>query len=254
MNINYKLSAVDVLDIFYNIPKKKHMNEKLKLIEENYNIVLPSIFKKFMCSSNGILETADIWDYSEESPFYFLYEWIKITISELTKENTEIDNEYFPFIESPVSEWQNLVDDYMMIGNDYAGCIVYFGIRKKDLNMENPPVYMYHEANNITDWKLLYNSLSEYLSVVVCDAVSCECYHTARRVLKDYGWNYDIHKTNSEEIISKYGIVPDNLKKFSSMYRTSNNDWVSWCYDSEKKVLFIFQNKENNMIIYTIYK
>ena len=256
MSINYKLSAVEVLDIFYNIPKKKYMNEKLKLIEEKYNIVLPFIFKRFMCSSNDILKTADIWDYSQQQPFYFLYEWIDITINGILKENAKIDSdsEYFPFTELPVSEWNNLVDDYMMIGSDYAGGIVYFGIRKTDLNMENPPVYMYHEANHITEWKLIYNRLSEYLSTVVCDAVSGECYHTAWRVLEDYGWNYEIYKTQSEEIISKYGIVPDNLKKFSSMYRTSDNNWVSWCYDSEEKVFFIFQYKEDNMIIYTVWK
>lgn len=229
MSVNYNLTASDVLDIFGNIPKKGHADEKLKLIEEKYNIVLPDMFKRFMCSANDILKTADIWNYGEEQSFYFLYEWISISINESLAEN--------------------LVDDYLMIGSDYAGGVVYFGIKKADLNMENPPVYMYHEANNITEWNIIYNSLSEYFSAVVCDAVLCECYRTARRVLEKYGWNY---ATNSEEIISRYGIVPDNLQKFSSMYRTSDNDWISWCYEPEEKVLFIFKSQNENMIIRSI--
>lgn len=220
MSINYNLSASDALDIFGNIPKKNHVDEKLKLIEEKYNIILPDIFKRFMCSVNDILETADVWDYSEEQPFYFLHEWISINA-------------------------ENLVDDFLMIGCDYAGGIVYFGIKKTDLNMKNPPVYMHHEANNITEWNIIY-SLSEYFSAVVCDAVLCECYNTAREVLKKYGWNYAVH---SEEIISRYGIILNNLQKFSSMYRTSNNDWISWCYAPEEKILFIFKSQNDNMKI-----
>lgn len=235
MSVIYNLPAYDVLDIFGNIPKKKYANEKLKLIEEKYNIILPDMFKRFMCSANDILETADVWDYSKEQPFYFLYEYISTNISE-----------YLLLVESPVSEWKNIVDDYLIIGSDYAGGIVYFGIKKTDLNMENPPVYMHHEANNINEWNILYNSLSEYFSAVVCDAVLCECYHTARRVLEKYGWNYAI---NSKEVISRYGIVINNLQKFSSMYRTGDNDWISWCYVPEEKVLFIFRSQNDNMII-----
>lgn len=249
MSVIYNLTASDVLDIFSNIPKKNHIDEKLKLIEKKYNIVLPDIFKRFMCSANDILKTADIWDYGEEQSFYFLYEWISISIKETLAENGKVDNEYLAFAEKPVSEWKNLVDDYLMIGSDYVGGIVYFGIKKSDLNMENPSVYMYHEANNITEWNIIYNNLSEYFSVVVCDAVLCECYCTARRVLEKYGWNYS---TNSEEVIGRYGIVPDNLQKFSSMYRTSDNDWISWCYEPEEKVLFIFKSKNENMVIRSI--
>jgi len=256
MSIEYKLSAGDILNIFNNIPKKKHIKEKLKFIEEKYNVILPDVFKQFMYCTNDMLETADVWDYEQEHPFYFLYDWISITINGILKENGRIDenSEYFSFASLPISKWNNFVDDYMIIGSDYAAGIVYFGIKRTDLNKENPSVYMYHEMNSITDWSLMYNYLSDYFLTVVCDAISCECYDTAQRVLKNYDWNYEIYNTGLKEILNKYGIIPDNFQKLSSMYRTSENDWVSCCYDSEENVIFIFQNKKDNMKIYMIWK
>lgn len=256
MSIEYKLSAIDILDIFDNIPKKSDINKKLELIEEKYNIILPTVYKQFMCSSNEMLETADVWNYEEEQPFYFLYDWINITINEILEENGKIDDdsEYFSFASLPISKWNNLVDDYMIIGSDYSAGIVYFGIKKTDLNKENPPVYMYHEMNSITDWNLMYNHLSDYFLTVVCDAISGECYNTAQEVLKDYDWNYEICEEGLNDILNKYGIMLNNLQKFSSMYKTSENDWISCSYDSEEKILFIFQYKENNMKIYMIWK
>ncbi len=256
MSIEYKLSAIDILDIFDNIPKKNDINKKLKLIEEKYNIILPTVYKQFMCSSNDMLETADVWNYEEEQPFYFLYDWISITINKILEESGKIDDdsEYSLFASLPVSKWNNFVDDYMIIGSDYSAGIVYFGIKKTDLNTENPPVYMYHEMNSITDWNLMYNHLSDYFLTVVCDAISGECYNTAQEVLNDYDWNYEIYEEGLNDILNKYGIMLDNLQKFSSMYKTSENDWISCCYDSEEKILFIFQNKESNMKIYMIWK
>lgn len=252
MSIEYKLLATDILDILSNIPKKKYVNEKLRFIETKYDIVLPHIFKQFMRSSNKMLKTADVWNYSEERSWYFLYEWINITIEETEKISS--DSEYFSFVHSPISEWNNLVDDYMIIGSDYAAGIVYFGIKKTDLNMKNPPVYMYHEANHITEWNLMFNHLSDYFLTVVCDAILCECYNTAQKILIKYNWNYEVYDTGLKEILNKYGIETDNLQKLSSMYQTSDDDWISCCYDSEEKVLFVFKNSENNMKICVILK
>lgn len=256
MSIKYDLSAIDILDIFNNIPKKSDTNKKLELLEKKYNIVLPDIYKQFMCSSNEMLSTADVWNFNDELPFYFLYDWINISINETLKENKKIDDdsEYFPFANSPVSKWNDFVDDYMLIGSDYAAGIAYFGIKRTDLNKENPPVYMYHEMKGITKWGLMYNYLSDYFLVVVCDAISGECYHTAQEVLIEYDWNYEIHDTGLKKILNKHGIELNNLKKLSSIYKTSENDWISCCYDSEEKILFIFQNKEDNLKIYMIWK
>lgn len=256
MSIEYRLSATDILDIFYDIPKKALINKKLESIEKEYNIILPDIFKKFMCSANKMLETADVWDYGENYSWYFLYDWINISVNEIVRENGKIDkdSEYFYFANFPVSEWNNFVDDYMIIGSDYAAGIVYFGIKKSDLNMKNPPVYMYHEMNSITEWNLMYNYLSEYFSVVVCDAILGELYDTAQRVLKYYNWNYETYNTGLKDILYKYGIVPDNLQKLSSIYRESDNDWISCCYDTEEKILFLFQNKKDDIKICIIWK
>ena len=87
MNIEYRLSATDILDMFDDIPKKAHINKKLKSVEEKYNIILPDIFKKFMCSSNEMLKTADVWDYGKNYSWYFLYDWINISINEIVREN-----------------------------------------------------------------------------------------------------------------------------------------------------------------------
>lgn len=205
-----------------------------------------------MCSANDILEMADVWNYGEKQLFYFLYEWINITLIE--SESIDDDSEYFPFANSPVTDWNNLVDDYFMIGSDYATGIVYFGIKKSDLNMENPPVYMYHEMNSITEWNIIYNSLSEYFSVILCDAITCELYGTAKKVLKNYNWNYETYEIELNEISYKYGIDINKLRKFSSIYRTSDNDWISYCYDTEEKKLFLLQSKKANIKIYIIYK
>ena len=169
-------------------------------------------------------------------------------------EKIDTDSEYFSFANLPVSEWNNFVDDYMIIGSDYATGIVYFGIKKADLNMENPPVYMYPEMNSITEWNLMYNYLSDYFLTVVCDAILGECYKTVQKILKDYNWNYEIYDTGLKDILYKYGIVRDNLQKLSSLYRESDNDWISCCYDTEEKVLFVFQNKKDDIKICMIWK
>ena len=94
MSITYNLSAIDILNIFDDIPKMwETASEELSMFEEEYQIKLPDMFKKFMESASKILETADIWIHKPE----FFYDEIEITISEILEESQTIEesDEYY---------------------------------------------------------------------------------------------------------------------------------------------------------------
>lgn len=64
------------------------------------------------------------------------------------------------------------MDNYLQIGSDYAAGVVFYGIKENNLVLENPPVYMLHEADELSEWKLITNTLSEYLMCVLLDALA----------------------------------------------------------------------------------
>lgn len=257
MAIKYNLTAVEILDwLGY---KESGDTAELKDLEQKNNVKLPVCFKKLlsMANHNPLLATADIW--TDRSP-YFSYDDIKERLEDdkdyWMEHPEECDgDEYYSFSQIPAGQWPDHVSNYLQIGSDYAAGIAVFGIRAEDLKLDNPPVYMLHEADSLTDWKVLDNTLTDFFMRILCDALCCAEYSTAKRVLQQAGWNY--YKCDeSEEVkrqLSQRGIDLREMKKYSSLYGVEV--FYRCGYEEENNTLFIIRNdKDENCKAYMISK
>jgi len=254
MAIKYDLTAIEILKLLgYSKPIGK---ENLEVFEKENNLKLPSCLFDFLSViyDNPLLATADIWNN-----LYFSYEDIEERIEEdkeYWEENPEdcTEDEYFKFSQIQKEKWSDYVSNYLQIGSDYSAGVVVFGINEKDLTQENPPVYMLHEADAITDWKIIYNKLSDYIMAVILDVLSCANYHTAKNVLQKDGWNFYEYSNSKEakSLLSDNNIDLSKMNKYFSLYGV--NTFCLCCYDDEKKSLFVIRNDEDNYKLFIISK
>ena len=218
MPVNYNITACQALKILgYANPES---GKFLDGIEEEYNIKLPAVLRDFYKQAYGcpLLSTADIWT----DKFYTLYEVIEEQIEEFKeeyKDNPEegADDEYYQFSQSmaeiPREEWKEHVKNYLEIGSDYGAGVVNYGICIDDLDKEDPPVYYLNEDDEMTDWKLLCNTLSGYFMLILCDTLLCKQYRTAWEVLTKDGWDYNIYESDEiEETAGEIGVDLSALK------------------------------------------
>ena len=86
---------------------------------------------------------------------YFSYEYIEERIEDCREDFDDPEfceeNAFYPYSKIPKEQWPELVENYLQIGSDYAAGVVFFGIKEKELGLENPPVYMLHEADELAD-------------------------------------------------------------------------------------------------------
>lgn len=247
MAIKYDLTAIEMLRLLgYTEPVGKM---RLEEFEKENNVKLPSLLLEFLSLAwdNSLFSTADIW--TTESPFlFFFYEEIEEEIEERKEEWEEnpedcAEDEYFQLFQMPKEQWISHVSNYLEIGSDYAAGVVNFGIRTEDLTQENPPVYMLHEeADSLTDWKILDNSLLDYFMRVLCDVLVCVEYDTAKRVLQKAGWSFYEYDNleETQQQLSQRRIDLSAMKKYSSLYDV--DEFYRCCYDEEEKILFVIGN------------
>lgn len=88
-----------------------------------------------------------------------------------------------PRLRDIFAEFTTEITDYLLIGSNifiknhskdfsYDWDSVLLGIRKRDLNKKNPPVYInYHYHNNGAIWHKFCKSLSEFLFTVLYDSL-----------------------------------------------------------------------------------
>lgn len=109
-----------------------------------------------------------------------------------------------PRLRDIFAEFTIEITDYLLIGSNiftknhskdfsYDWDSVLLGIRKRDLNKKNPPVYInYHYHNNGAIWHKFCKSLSEFLFTVLYDSLFGINNKTTVKELKKYRWNtYD---------------------------------------------------------------
>lgn len=252
MAVNYNITAGQVLRMLgYDNPES---GKFLDGVEEEYNIKLPEVLRGFYKAAYccPLLSTADIWT----DRFCTLYEVIEEQIEEFEeeyKDNPEegADDEYYMFSQSlakiPKEEWPGHVTNYLEIGGDYGAGVVNYGIRIEDLDKEDPPVYYLNEEDEMTDWKLLCNTLSEYFMLVLCDTLLCKQYRTAWKVLSEDGWDYNIYESDEiEETAEEMGIDLSQLKpqvlswgKAACGYDEERKMIVAACIDDNYKAPFM---------------
>ena len=112
-----------------------------------------------------------------------------------------------------VEEWSRMVDNYLVIGSDYAGGMGEFGIRIEDLQKDDPPVYWHKDADSFSMWKLEHEKLSDFLLNVLIEALACVDYQSAEYELETKGWRYeeyfDLKKDDwvaGKSVLKRYGI------------------------------------------------
>ncbi|MCI8572796.1 MAG: hypothetical protein HFF89_00025 [Oscillibacter sp.] len=228
--MKYDLTPVEILKILgFDQPLGQ---EALKTFQESAHIPLPKVYAGFMeyAMNCPLLGTADLWC-----------------------------GQMIPCEMKPCFLYDNLTDaekaqvcDYLIIGSDYGAGIVQFGLRVEDLDQEDPPVYLQHEANPKTEWSIAYETLSQYIREVVFNALALVDYETAEDEAEEFGWEYtdylmdywDTHAEDeeededgdsvTEETLRQKGIDPDRVEWCDC----TNGGKTFCCYDEEAGVFY----------------
>ncbi|MDE7417871.1 MAG: SMI1/KNR4 family protein [Lachnospiraceae bacterium] len=275
MAIKYDLSAIDMIKLLgckepvgredWEDIRKRYTpslpmdKTRLESFQEEYHQTIPPMLYEFLRLANDhpLFETADIWA-AGSCLLYFSYEDIEERIEEdrdyweETPEDREED-EYYQFSQIPKEQWKEFVLNHLYIGSDYAAGVVNFGICETDLDQENPPVYYLHEADSIKDWKVIADTLSDFLGGIVCDMLAGAEYTTAQDYLEeeDGGWEFSESGYNSEEELRKQlaqqQIDLSAMKKYSSFY--GEEDSYRCCADEETGTMYLAKNGKELLVI-----
>lgn len=255
MAIKYNLTPIEVIELFgYTKPIAK---EALELFEQANHLKLPQLLFDFLSlvRNEELLSTADIWADGDSLP-YFSYQYIEEGIEDCREDFNDPEfckeNDFYPYSKIPKEKWPELVENYLQIGSDYGAGVVFYGIKEKELVLENPPVYMLHEADALADWKLIANTLSEYLMCVLLDALTGASYTTAQHVLNENGWAfYEEEYANKEEArenLSNRKIDWSIMGKNMTFYGAADS-FYRYCFDEEEKIFVIVKNDTSIMLI-----
>lgn len=267
--MQYNLSAAEILKVLgYDKPVGK---ETLKGWMQELGTTFPKVYCDFMelAMDCEMLETSDLW-VGKMINFvmkpWFLYEELKEQIEESI---------YLSFAQLPEERWGELCSDYLKIGSDYGAGIVDFAILREDLELEDPPVYINHEANAITEWEKMYEKLSDYLLEVVLNALNCKDYETAMEALEEKGYCYHDYEDYMLKVAEEGTEESDDLEDIleedewqaqmlkasgidlSKVYKRNGNyetNKVFCCYNEEKKHLYIGNIEDEEISLVLIYK
>lgn len=271
--MRYDLSATEILKrLGY---QQLVGTERLKQWMEEKEIIFPKVYCEFMevAMDCPMLETADLWvgqmGNIMKAPWFF-YEEIEEQLEDWG-EDVE-SSEYGPFSKLPKERWGEIVSDFLQIGSDYGAGIVRFAIRREDLGQEDPPVFMSHEANAITDWRQMYERLSDYLLEVVLNVLKYEDYDTAAEVLEERGYQYldydnyvfaseEIEEQKEEELLEEEEwqtqVFQESGIDLNQVYKRRSNNIESelfCCYEEEKEILYVGELTKDEVSLVMIYR
>lgn len=269
MAVQYNVSAVDIIKMLgctnpvgkeeWKELREQYQNScstdksRMEIFEEEYHQKLPPILDEFLRLANDrpLFETADIWAAGYCFP-YFSYEDIAQRIEEdkeYWEENPEecTDDEYYQFSKIPKEQWKEHVLNYLQIGSDYAAGVVNFGICETDLEKENPPVYYLNEADSIKNWKVLTNTLTEFLGGVVCDMLSGVNYTTAQDVLEE---DWEFCEYNNLDQLTQRQIILSEMTKYPSFYE--DDVFYRVCIEVDRGVLYLVSDDKDLLVIQTV--
>jgi len=267
MAVQYNVSAVDIIKMLgctepvgreeWKKLREKYQNtesidkSRIEIFEEEYHQKLPLMLDEFLRLANDqpLFETADIWAAGYCFP-YFSYEDIEQWIEddkeywEASPEEYE-DEEHYQFSKIPKERWKEQVSNYLQIGSDYAAGVVNFGICETDLEKEDPPVYYLHEAGSIKDWKVLTNTLSEFLGGIVCDMLSGVNYLTAQNILKKKCWEFCEYENLDQLAQRQINLL--EMTKYPSFY--GDEAFYRVCIEVDRRVLYLVSDDRKLLVI-----
>lgn len=243
--MKYDLSALEMIKLLgYNRSIGQAWLEKIK---QKNQILLPKTYCEFMefAVDCPLLATSDLWigrmNPTECNPLMFhdmIQEIIDDGKGSWSNPPSKYEQNLSKLSQLSREQWP---EDYLLIGSDYVGGIGEFGIRKEDLQLDDPPVFWHRVGDDFAVWRLEDKKLSVFCLRVLADALSCNDYNTAEKVLEEKGWRYeeyfDIKKddwTASKAVLRKQGISFVKLKKYNS----NSGVKVYCCYDEERNVFY----------------
>lgn len=253
MKLEYNVSAKSVLDFFgltegntseYPLSRDSMPEQLWAFVEVALN--------------NPILKTADFW---ANGKFLSLYQdYIEQEIEDTREDWEEDPDSYqddtcYQLSQLPRERWSEKVSEFLVIGSDYGAGVVCYGIRQEQLHDTDPPVYMNHEADDITDWRLWRNRVTDYLLEIVYDSLWETCYDTAHRILEKHGFLYTkfTSATDIQRLVDENGIDSAALIRMESTYLDASES-LACCYDPQKQVLYMFKFKQQIVEICEIKK
>ncbi len=261
--MKYDLSAVAILKMLgYDQPTGREWLEKLKREKQ---IRLPKAYIEFMelMVDCPLLGTSNLWigkmehKVSANIPCTFydqLQEMIDNRKGRWSKHLSKYERSLYDLFQLPAEEWSQVVDNYLVIGSDYAGGIGEFGILIEDLEKDDPAVYWHKDADSFSMWKLENEKLSDFLLKVLIEALACVDYQSAEYELETKGWRYeeyfDLKKDDwvaSKSVLKRYGIDYSTIKKYKA-----NSGKVFCCYDGERNAFFVGSTGEGEISLSAI--
>lgn len=261
--MNYDLSAVTMLNkLGYDQPVGREWLEKLK---QDKQISLPETYMEFMelMVDCPLLGTSNLWvgkmahKGAALIPWTF-YDELQERIDDQkncwSKRPGKYERSLYELFQLPTEEWPERIDNYLVIGSDYAGGLGEFGIRVEDLQENDPPVYWYKEGDSFSTWKLENERLSDFLRNVLIEALACVDYQSAEYALEEKGWRYeeyyDLKKRDwvaTKSVLKRYGIDYSAIKKYKA-----NSGKVFCCYDEDRNAFFVGSTAEGEMSLFAI--
>lgn len=261
--MKYDLSAVEMLKMLgYDQPTGREWLEKLK---QEKQISLPKAYIEFMelMADCPLLRTSNLWigkmehKTSARIPCTFydqLQEMIDDRKDRWSKRMGKYEKSLYELSQLPAEEWPERVEDYLVIGSDYAGGMGEFGIRMGELERDDPPVYWHKSGDDFSAWKPECERLSDFLLNVLIEALACVDYQTAEYALETKGWQYeeyfDLKKDDwvaSKSVLKRYGIDYTVVKKYKA-----NSGKVFCCYDEDRNVIFVGSTAEGEISLSAI--
>ena len=261
--MDYALSAVTMLNkLGYDQPIGREWLEKLK---QDKNIALPITYTEFMelMVDCPLLDTSNLWvgkmahKVSACIPCTFydqLQEMIDDRKDRWSNRPGRYERSLYELFQLPTEEWPERIDNYLVIGSDYAGGMGNFGIRVEDLQKDDPPVYWHKNGDDFTIWKQENEKLSDFLLNVLIEALACVDYQSAEYALEEKGWRYeeyfDIKKDDwvaTKSVLKRYGIDYSIIKKYKA-----NSGKVFCCYDEDRNAFFVGSTAEGEISLSAI--
>lgn len=258
----YQQSAIDVLKTLGFSPDNG--TEFLNKLRETLQLPLPQAYTDFMAyaANAPLFGTSDLW-VGQMVPSlmepYTLYSLLQEEIED-RKETWEEEEEerkgvLYELSQRSEADWPELMENFLIIGSDYAAGIALIGIRIQDLSQPDPSVYWCNQDVDISKWHIVEEHLSDFLFSVLTKVLGCIDYDTAERALEEYGWEYEEYFdseaddwVSSDEVLERYGIQKSQLNRPCNW----NERPAFICYDEEKSIFFVGSQNEDEPFLYAI--
>lgn len=259
MAMRYDLSSIEILKALgYSQVVGQEWLENLKREKQ---IALPQVYCDFMelvvdCPLFGV---SDLF-VGKMVPGVLMpqmfYDCMQHTVQSQAGQWSEqpdpLERSLHEIADIPMANWPDKFDNYLLIGSDYDGSMEVFGVRTKDLQEKDPPVYTQQVSKDtaVFDWTLKWGKLSEFLMDMLFKALMDV---EAEQALTAKGWRCEEYYDEEEEdwvapkaVLKRYGIDFSKLQK----RKARSGEEIFCCYDEERNVFFVGDIDEGEINLY----